>query len=82
MSNETSHHDLASEFPELKDKIHELKISNAHFRNLFEKYQTVDKGIARAEARIDLLSNEQEENLRKERLKLKDELYVMLTSQN
>lgn len=82
MSKDSTHHDLATEFPELKDKIHELKISNAHFRNLFEKYQEIDKGVSRAEARIDLLSNEQEENLRKERLKLKDELYSMLTSNN
>lgn len=80
MSKEGTHHDLATEFPELKDKIHELKISNAHFKTIFERYQEVDKGVARAEARIDLLSNEQEENLRKERLKLKDELYSMLTS--
>ena len=28
------HHDLVHEFPELKDRIHELKLGNAHFRSL------------------------------------------------
>lgn len=76
----TGHHDLATEFPELKDKIHELKTSNAHFSRLFERYQEIDKQITRSENRIELMSNEEEETLRKERLKLKDELYSMLTS--
>ena len=29
------HHDLVHEFPELNDRIHELKMNNAHFRRLF-----------------------------------------------
>ena len=73
-----SHHELAAEFPEFKDTIHNLKINNAHFRKLFEQYHELNLAIGRSEQRIDLLSENEEERLRKERLKLKDELYQIL----
>lgn len=72
-------HDLVTEFPNFKDRIHELKVSNAHFRKLFEDYHEVTRTIARAEQRIDLISNTEEEQLRKKRLVLKDELYAMMS---
>jgi uncharacterized protein YdcH (DUF465 family) len=78
MSKENYSHDLSAEFPEFKEKIHELKMNNNHFKVIFEKYQELDKAIYRSETRIDLLSNEQEEVLRKQRLKIKDELYQLL----
>ncbi len=71
-------HDLTSEFPEYKEKIHTLKTSNAHFKKLVEKYETLDKSIAKSEGRVDLMSEQSEESLRKERLKIKEELYSML----
>ena len=37
--------DLVHEFPELKDKIHELKVSDHHFRNLFEEYHKLTRSI-------------------------------------
>ena len=70
--------DLVQDFPEYKEKIHELKISNNHFKNLFEKYHELNKVIHRAELRIDHLSEDEEEELKKERLLVKDELFVML----
>lgn len=76
----SNHHDLAHEFPEFKDSIHNLKLSNNHFRNLAEKFELTDKAISRSEQRVDLLSAEQEEKLRKERLQLKDEIYKILSS--
>jgi uncharacterized protein YdcH (DUF465 family) len=75
-----SHQDLGHEFPELKDKIHALKISDAHFKKLFEQYNDLNQAVYRAEQRIDLLSEEAEETLRKERVQLKDQLYAMLTA--
>ena len=71
-------HNLANEFPEYKDLIHELKISNRHFHKLFEEYQEVNGAISRSENRLDVISEIEEENLRKQRLKLKDEIFVML----
>ena len=74
----TEHLDLAHEFPQYADKIHYLKQSNAHFKKLFEKYQEVDRAVARAEQRIDALSDVDETRLRKERLVVKEELVQML----
>ncbi len=71
-------HDLAHDFPEHKDKIHEFKISDSHFRTLFDEYHDLNKKIHRAQLRIDILSEEEEEELKKERLLLKDKLFLML----
>lgn len=73
------HHAIGEEFPEFKEQIHALKVSNAHFRSLVSKWEEVDKQIARAESRIELMSEEQEEQLRRNRLSLKDEIYTMLS---
>ncbi|MBN8550996.1 MAG: YdcH family protein [Deltaproteobacteria bacterium] len=72
------HHDLGSEFPEYRDKIHYLKQSDAHFKKLSLQYEAVDKSIARIESRIELVDQMEEEKLRKERLQLKDKIYAYL----
>lgn len=72
------HHSLPREFPEYKDKIHELKTSNPEFAKLFEKYEDIDKEIYRIEMQIENTSDEYLENLKIRRVKLKDELYTML----
>ena len=72
------HHDLSHEFPEFKDKIHEMKSSNAHFSKLYDEYQEVDKEIFRIEEEIETPSDEYTEKLKLRRLNLKDELYTML----
>ena len=73
------HHTIGDEFPEYKERIHTLKTSNAHFQSLLTKWEEIDKQIARAESRIELMSEEQEEQLRRNRLALKDEIYAMLS---
>ena len=70
--------DLSHEFPEFKEAIHNLKISDAHFAKLYDNYGELCKAIYRAEQRIELISEEAEEALRKDRVKLKDELYAIL----
>lgn len=72
------HHDLAHEFPEFKEKIHQFKMSDAHFANLYNQYQEVDKEIFRIEEEIEVRSDEFVEELKKRRLALKDELYAIL----
>lgn len=72
------HHSLALEFPEYKDKIHELKISDPEFAKLFKKYDDIDKEIYRIEMQIENTSDEYLEGLKIRRVKLKDELYAML----
>jgi uncharacterized protein len=75
---ESQHHDLAHESPEFKDKIHSLKVSDAHFKRLFDQYEEIDKKIYRAENRIEICSEGQEEEMRIERVKLKDQLFTIL----
>jgi uncharacterized protein YdcH (DUF465 family) len=72
------HHNLVHEFPEYKDKIHELKISDPEFAKLFAKYNDIDKEIYRIEMQIENTSDEYLEGLKIRRVKLKDELYAML----
>jgi uncharacterized protein YdcH (DUF465 family) len=43
-------HDLIHEFPDHGDKIRELKMSNSHFKKLFDEYADVDHEINRIES--------------------------------
>ena len=42
------HHDLHHEFPEFKDTIHQLKMSNHHFTRLFDEYHKVNREVLKA----------------------------------
>lgn len=72
------HHDLGLEFPEFKDKLHEMKTHNEHFSRLYDEYQEIDKELFRIEEEIETPSDEYTEGLKMRRLALKDELYAML----
>ena len=71
-------HELAAEFPELKERIHDLKISDGHFARLFDAYHVINRDVHRAEAAGVNITDEHFEELKKQRMKLKDELYAML----
>lgn len=71
-------HDLHHEFPELTDKIHALKVENNHFKKLFDEYHELNKQIHGVEAN-QVFTDEELNEMRKNRLHLKDELYEMLT---
>ncbi len=72
--------DLHREFPKLEQRIHELKISNHHFRKLFESYHEVNNEIHRIETGAENTSDEVLNRLRMERVTLKDELFGLLTN--
>ncbi len=72
-------HDLHHEFSEYDEKIHALKISDSHFRKLFDDYHKVDKDIHRLEAN-EIYTDEELTTFRKKRLKLKDQLHQILKS--
>jgi uncharacterized protein YdcH (DUF465 family) len=72
------HHDLAHEFPEHREKIHILKLGNAHFAKLFDAYHLVTKEVERLEGEGVPVSDEELEKKKKERVQLKDQLYSML----
>lgn len=73
-----SHHPLVKEFPDHKDDIHRLKMANNHFHNLMEKYEELDKHIFRIEDGTEPTEDLVVEQLKKERLALKDELFHMI----
>ena len=72
------HHSLAEEFPEYKQIIHDLKMNDNHFKRLFDEYEKVDRDVVRFEQEIEIACDERLEDLKKQRLKLKDELHGML----
>jgi uncharacterized protein YdcH (DUF465 family) len=72
------HHPLIKEFPEHRERIHELKQSNNHFAKLADQYEEVDKHICRAEDSPEGYDNQHMHELKSERLKLKDEMFRIL----
>ncbi len=73
-------HELAEEFPDRIEEIHNLKLANAHFSKLVEEYHTVNRDIHRAETNIEPTDDFNMETMRKSRMHLKDEIYSMLSS--
>lgn len=73
------HRDLAREFPELKERIHALKLASPLFRHRYAEYQELDDEIHRIEQDIETPSDDYTEELKRRRVRLKDQLYGMLT---
>lgn len=63
-------------FPEYRDLISKLKVEDAHFAKLFEKHNDLDHKIKNLEASY--ASDAEIDTLKKEKLKLKDEIYAVL----
>ncbi len=74
------HHDLIHEFPELKERIHELKTHDHHFRKLFDEYHELTTSVENMENEVTPVSTLTEEEAKMRRVQLKDELYAMLTA--
>lgn len=72
------HHPLIKDFPELKERIHALKTSNAHFAKLEREYEEVDKAVVRLETGVEHGSTAELEQKKLLRVSLKDELYALL----
>lgn len=71
-------HELAAEFPEFVALMHHLKETDGHFARLHESYHDVNRRIHRAETDIEPVDDFHMEDMRKERMRLKDEIYGML----
>lgn len=72
-------HELLEEFPEYAEKIHSLKESDAHFSKLFDEYHEVNRAVHRAETNVEPTDQFHEEDMRKQRARLKDEIYQILS---
>ena len=74
----TPPHELADDFPQDVEKIHELKVSNPHFAKLMDEYHEINRAVHRAETGVEPCDQLAETAMRKERMRLKDEIAGML----
>ena len=73
-------HDLRHEFPNLEAKIAILRETNEEFAELMNDYDTLDARVRKLEELGTPVADETIEDLKKERLLLKDRLYAFLRS--
>lgn len=65
-------------FPEYRDLISRLKTEDAHFSKLFERHNTLDHEINNMETGVTPADSFTIESLKKEKLLLKDKMYIVL----
>ncbi len=65
-------------FPEHRDLISCLKTEDAHFHSLFEKHHEIDHKVKNMETHIIPGTHEEIEDLKKQKLHLKDQLYAII----
>jgi uncharacterized protein YdcH (DUF465 family) len=65
-------------FPEYRDLITRLKGHDHHFTRLFDKHNDLDQQIRNKEAHIEPGTQLEIEQLKKEKLALKDQIYAHL----
>ena len=65
-------------FPEYRDLISKFKKSDLRFQKLFDEHNDLDQKIKNIESGIAVDTSESIENLKKQKLKLKDQLYEIL----
>ncbi len=73
-------HELHEEFPGHAQKISELKQANAHFAKITDEYHEVNRAVHRAETNVEPMEQLAENDLRKRRAALKDEIWGMLSA--
>ena len=66
------------EFPEHKDKIHELKIENGYFRKLFDDYHIVEHEVRRINLGYEIASDDYLHKLKAKLLHMKNEICTFL----
>lgn len=71
-------HELSEVFPEQQAKLHDLKISDAHFARLHEAYHTLNRDIHRAETDVEPVADFTLEDWKKRRLAMLDEITHIL----
>ncbi|MCQ4034955.1 YdcH family protein [Kaistella montana] len=74
-------HNLTHEFPEMEDKINQLKLDDANFKKMYVNYEEVNALIQHyEEGEQNHTTDEHLTDLRRKRVYLKDELYSFLKS--
>jgi len=75
------HPDLIHEFPELRERIHELKTQDAEFRTLLDEYHELTRSIVNMESEVTPVSTKVEEDAKLRQVLLKVLLYAILMKQ-
>jgi uncharacterized protein YdcH (DUF465 family) len=73
------HHPFVSEFPEHRETIRHLRLSDNRFRQMFEEYHQLDDSICRFEEEIEFATDQEIDELKFKRAKLKDALYTAVS---
>lgn len=73
-------HLLADEFPSDAQKIQDLQAVNPRFQKICIEYDAVNRAVHRAETRVEPVSEATEQDLRRKRGALKDEIARMLAA--
>ena len=71
------HHPILHEFPEHRATIKRLQ-GDAHFRNLYDEYHRLDDEIYRIEEEIDFATDQEIDERKMRRAKLKDYIYHLI----
>ena len=70
------HHPFVTEFPGHRETIRSLKLADGKFRQMFEEYHQLDDEICRIEEDVEFATDQQIDELKFKRAKLKDALYT------
>jgi uncharacterized protein YdcH (DUF465 family) len=72
--------DLTEDFPGQEAQIHALKLSDHHFARLVDEYRDLTRTIHRIETRVEPAADEVEDEFKRRRVRLKDEIAAMLAN--
>ena len=70
------HHPFVKEFPAHRETIRSLKLGDGKFRDMFDEYHRLDDEICRVEEDIEFATDQQIDEMKFKRAKLKDALYA------
>jgi hypothetical protein len=73
-------HELRDEFPEYVNRMEELKASDAAFAHLWDQYHALNRAVIAAETQEAPTDHFHEEDMKKQRAALKDEIYQRLNA--
>ena len=72
-------HELAEEFPERIALMHHLREKDGHFNRLSREYHEINRAIHRAETDVEPADDFRMTQMRKARMRLKDEIAGILS---